>query len=121
MYQVAYRYRGAPLSVVTSGTQHVDSSRLARSERLASSIEEMRSMGAFVVLDLPAGLRSSNAAVVGSKCDGVIIVVRSGRTRKGELARLLRLMQDVNVIGVVINRQHTNVPAWAERLLGLPA
>jgi Mrp family chromosome partitioning ATPase len=121
LQQVAYRYRDAPLNVITSGTQQVDSSRLARSERVASSIEEMRTLGAFTVLDLPAGLRTSNAAVVGSKCDGVIIVARAGRTTKADLARLLRLFQDVNVIGVVINRQHTSVPALAERLLGLPA
>ncbi len=119
--EVAYRYRGAPLSVITSGTQTIDSSRLARSEHLAASIDEMRQIGAFIVLDLPAALRTSNAAVVGTRCDGVIVVVRAGRTTKSDLAKLLRLFHDSNIIGVVINREKSSVPGWAERLLGLSA
>lgn len=119
--QVAYRYRGAPLSVVTSGTRLVDSSRLSRSGRFGQALDDMKRSSSFVVLDLPAALRTSNAAVVGSRCDGVILVVRAGHTTGADLAKVLRLLHDVNVIGVVINRQKSSVPGWAERLLGLTA
>ncbi|MGD9935741.1 MAG: CpsD/CapB family tyrosine-protein kinase [Dehalococcoidia bacterium] len=121
LVHATFRYRAAPLSVVTSGEVKVEPSRLARSESLKWTIEEMKGRSAFVVLDLPAALHSTNAAVIGAHCDGVIVVVRAGHTTRQELDRVLRQFHSVNVIGVVLNRQASSVPGWVDRLLALPA
>ncbi len=121
LVHATFRYRAAPLSVVTSGEVTMEPSRLARSEKLKWTLDEMKSRSAFVVLDLPAALHSTNAAVIGAHCDGVIIVARAGHTTKQELDRVLRQFHAVNIIGVVLNRQASSVPGWVDRLLALPA
>jgi len=119
--QATFRYRSAPLSVVTSGDVRTEPSRLARSESLRWTIEEMKARSAFVVLDLPAALHTTNAAIIGAHCDGVIIVVRAGHTTRQELERVIRQFHSVNIVGVVLNRQSSSIPGWVDRLLALPA
>ncbi len=117
---VVNRFRQAPMTVVTAGSVAGDPARLARSERLPSVIDQMKRSNGFVVMDLPATLKSMNAPVIANRCDGVIVVVRAGKTTRRDLERVLELLQDANIIGVVINRQHSNVPGWIDRLLALP-
>ena len=117
---VANRFRQAPLTVVTAGRARMDPAWMARSEQLVTTIDQMKKMNGFVVLDLPATLKSMNAPILASRCDGVIVVVRAGQTSHRDLERVMELLQDANVIGVVLNRQRSSVPAWVDRLLALP-
>ena len=118
--EVANRFRQAPLTVVTAGSGGLDPARMARSEHLISIIDHMKAISGFVVMDLPATLRSMNTPVLANRCDGVIVVVRAGQTTRRDLERVLELLQDANIIGVVVNRQHSHVPGWVDRLLALP-
>ncbi len=120
LQQVTNRFRQAPLSVITAGTMSEDPARLSRSEQLTPIINQMKAMSGFVVLDLPATLHSMNAPVLANRCDAVIVVARAGHTTQRELERVLELLQDAKVIGVVLNRQRSSVPAWMDRLLALP-
>jgi Mrp family chromosome partitioning ATPase len=72
-----------------------------------------------VVIDLPATLHSMNAPVLAKRCDGVIVVVRAGRTSQTELERVLHLLSGANVLGVVVNRKHSFVPGWVRRTLNI--
>lgn len=117
---VTNRYRGAPLSVITAGTAPADPARLARSEHLPMIISATASINRFVVLDLPAALPSSNAAILARHCDGVLVVARAGATSRHDIEATLDLLQDSNVLGVILNRQKTHVPRWVDRVLALP-
>ncbi len=117
---VSRRFRGAPLTVVTAGVTRIDGARIARSEQLAGVIEQMKAENSFVVIDLPAVLQATDAAVLASRCDAVIVVARAGKTSQRELERTLELLHDANVLGVVLNRQRSSVPGWVDRLLSLP-
>ena len=116
---VTHRFLRAPLSVVTAGTAASSPSRIARSERLVELIDAMKANSGFVVMDLPATLKSMAAPVLAQRCDGVLIVVRDGRTTRKELERTLELHKDANVLGVVLNRRTSRIPGWAERLFEL--
>jgi capsular exopolysaccharide synthesis family protein len=117
---VAHRFRGAPLTVMTAGLSRTEPARLARSESMPLLLERMRQLYAFVVVDLPAVLESTNAAVLGRQCDGVVVVSRAGSTSGRELDKSLALLRESHVMGVVLNRQRSSVPGWLDRLLGLP-
>jgi len=106
------------LSVVATGVLPVDSARLARSERLAEVVDEMRGSASFVICDLPAVLRSMTAPVLAQRCDAVIVVARSGRTTRAELDRAIRLLASSNVVGVVLNRYSSRIPGFIHRALG---
>lgn len=113
--------REAAMRVVPAGLVSADPARLARSDRLAPAVEQMKSSNSHVVLDLPATLHSMNAPALAQRCDAVIVVARSGRTTRQQLDRTLHLLRDANVIGVVMNRQRSSIPAWVQRSLGVRA
>ncbi len=118
---VTHHHRDSPIAVVTAGNASADPARLANSDRLISVIESMRDLSSYVVFDLPATLHSMNTPVLAQRCDGVIVVVRDGKTRRQELDRVLHLLRDANVLGVVVNRQKSSIPQWVQRSLGLGA
>ena len=106
-------------SVIGAGKLPDDPARLARSEHLIDLIEGMKAASRFVIIDLPATLRSMNAPVLAQRCDGVIVVVKHGETSQQDLERTLHLLRDSNVLGVVINRHRNRTPGWVERALSL--
>ncbi|MGE5594543.1 MAG: CpsD/CapB family tyrosine-protein kinase [Hyphomicrobiales bacterium] len=107
------------ITVVPAGRAPSDPARAARSESLVTLIENMKQTSRFVVIDLPATLHSMNAPVLAKRCDGVIVVVRAGRTPRRDLDRVLQLLQGVNVLGVVVNRRKNVIPHWVEQALNL--
>jgi Mrp family chromosome partitioning ATPase len=116
---VTHRHREATISVVTAGNVPLDAARMANSDRLISLIESLKAKNAYVVFDLPAALHSMNTPILAQRCDGVIVVVRDGATRRQELDRVLHLLRDAKILGVVVNRQRTSVPRFIHRALGL--
>ncbi|MGH2634330.1 MAG: CpsD/CapB family tyrosine-protein kinase [Tepidiformaceae bacterium] len=109
----------AAMHVVPAGLVSADPARLARSDRLGPAVDQMKSGNSHVVFDLPATLHSMNAPALAQRCDAVIVVARSGRTTRQQLDRTLHLLRDANVIGVVMNRQRSSIPAWVQRTLGV--
>lgn len=118
---VTHHHRETPIAVVTAGNSPTDPARISNSDRLISLIESMKAQSSYVVFDLPATLHSMNAPVLAQRCDGIIVVVRDGATRKQELDRVLHLLRDARVLGVVVNRQKSSIPRWVQRGLGLSA
>ncbi len=109
----------AHITVIPAGQTKSDPARSARSQNLVTLIENMKKASRFVVIDLPATLHSMNAPVLAQRCDGVIIVVRAGRTSRRDLERSLELLKDSNVLGIVVNRRKSAVPRWIEDALNL--
>ncbi|MDZ7726961.1 MAG: CpsD/CapB family tyrosine-protein kinase [Dehalococcoidia bacterium] len=117
--EATYRLGGSTVRVVPAGKPTADPGRVARSNRLGPVLEAIRNQSAHVVLDLPSVLNSMNTPALATRCDGVIIVVRHGKTTRAQLDRTLHLLRDANVIGVVVNRHRTSIPGWVQRSLGL--
>ena len=109
----------AKMSVITAGRVSGDPSGIARSDRLAELLDLVKNSTQYVVLDLPATLNSMTAPILARRTDGVVVVVRAGKTSQADLDRTLYLLRDVRVLGVVINRSTTRVPGWVERALNL--
>lgn len=117
---VTHRARStATMSIVPAGRVPADPARMARSEQLAALVESMKATSRYVVFDLPATLHSMSAPVLAQRCDGVIVVARAGHTTRHDLDRTLHLLNNATVLGVVMNRQTTSVPAWAQRMLAM--
>lgn len=121
LQSVTHRVSQARMSVITAGQSADDPARMARSEHMSTLIENMKRANEYVVIDLPATLHSMNAPVLARRCDGVIVVVRAGHTTKQDLERVLHLLKDSNVLGVVVNRRHSAVPGWVRRTLNIGA
>lgn len=119
LQEVTHRVSQARMSVVTAGATKSDPARMARSEHLTTLIDNMKEANEYVVIDLPATLHSMNAPVLAKRCDGVVVVVRAGHTTQADLERVLHLLKDSTVLGIVVNRKHSAVPSWVRRTLNL--
>ena len=93
------------LHVITSGSLPPNPSELIASRRMALIIEALRKRYDMVLIDTPPAI-VSDSQVLSTKSDGVLFVIRPGKTRaitvKTPLEEFSRI--EANVIGVVMNR-----------------
>lgn len=116
---IMHRLPDTSLSVVTAGMALGEAERVARSEQAAEIVRDMKERAPCVVFDLPATLHSTTATVLAGLCDGVIVLVKAGETTRAELDMTMRRLKDANVLGIVINRWHSDVPRLVEKSLAL--
>lgn len=94
------------LSLLTSGPIPPNPSELLGSQRMTALVRRLAVAADVVIFDSPPVLVVTDAAVLGSRVDGVILVVESGRTREQALTQSFDEMRKVgaNVLGVALNR-----------------
>jgi capsular exopolysaccharide synthesis family protein len=94
------------LSLITSGPSPPNPSELLSSNRMRELLERARSRFDFVIIDTPPVLAVTDATVIGSQTDGVVLCLRAGKVLR-EDAKTCRdrlLMADVKLLGTVLNR-----------------
>jgi len=93
------------LSVIPSGSLPPDPAELLGSSKMTTIIEELKKNFDIVVIDSPPML-VSDAQILSSRIDGIIFVIRPGKTHTGAaispLDELKRI--EAKVLGVVLNR-----------------
>ena len=93
------------LHIITSGTIPPNSAELLSSKGIKDFIDEVRSDYDIVLIDGPPVLSATDAAILGSRSDGVILVYQVGKISRSTLKRAKTQLDNVkaNVIGVVLN------------------
>jgi Mrp family chromosome partitioning ATPase len=94
------------LWVLPSGKSPSDPTRLLASSRIKVLMSLIRDEFDFILLDSPPLNSFSDAAVLGSTlCDGIILVIRAGKTRHAEIRRGMEQLKAVKtpVVGAVLN------------------
>lgn len=88
--------------------------------RLAAMMQ-LKHHGELVVIDLSSAETMSQAAVLASKLDGVVVVAESGKTESVSAEATLERLQTggANVYGIVMNKMKHSVPRWLANLLGI--
>lgn len=93
------------LHVITSGSLPPNPADLIASRKMATIIETLRTKYDMIVIDTPPAI-VSDSQILSTKSDGVIFVIRPGKTRaisvKTPLEEFYRV--GANMIGVVMNR-----------------
>jgi capsular exopolysaccharide synthesis family protein len=94
------------LRVMTSGPLPPNPSELLGSQKMKRVLERIEGEADVVLLDAPPLLPVTDAAVLASQADGVLVVSEAGRTRQGPLKRALLILEQAgaNVLGAVLNR-----------------
>ncbi|TCZ77508.1 polysaccharide biosynthesis tyrosine autokinase [Paenibacillus albiflavus] len=92
------------LDVITSGPVTYNPSELLGSAKFIQLIEQLKEQYDLVLFDSPP-LIVADSKIIASKADGVIIVVKSGKTRRDDVLKLKNQLEgvNVNVLGVVLN------------------
>ena len=93
------------LDVITSGPLPPNPYELLTSKKMGQIIDHFSSSNTMIVIDTPPVLNVSDAASLASIVDGVIVVVRPGKTRQREFQQTLEQLNKVNarVIGIILN------------------
>ncbi|MDA0815312.1 MAG: polysaccharide biosynthesis tyrosine autokinase [Chloroflexi bacterium] len=94
------------VSVVTAGPLPPNPSELLASARMQEVLERLRARFDIVILDSPPALVVTDASVLSTLVDGLVVVARAGKTRRGTLrATIAELAQSGRPIaGVILNR-----------------
>ncbi len=94
------------LDVVTSGPVPPNPAELLGSAKMQELLKEAEDAYDYVFLDMPPILVVTDAAVLGSQADGVILVVGSGDISpdEGRQAKDLLEKAHVNLLGVILNK-----------------
>jgi receptor protein-tyrosine kinase len=93
------------LSVVVSGRGSGGAASLLHSPRLAELLKRLREEFDFVLIDSPPMLQLADSRVLGRLANGVILVIRSGRTHQNlAAASVQRFHSDgTRVLGTILN------------------
>jgi capsular exopolysaccharide synthesis family protein len=93
------------LSVLTSGPLPPRPADLLGSRRMEQLIEQLRNSADMVLFDTPPVVAVTDAAVLATRVDGVLLVLQAGQTRRDRAREARQKLEKVkaNIIGVVLN------------------
>ena len=93
------------LSVISRGSPHTNPSDLLGSNRMRAILTQLRQTYDFILLDTPPVIAVSDAAVLSSICDGILLVLHGQKTTTPSAHLALERLQAVRapVLGVILN------------------
>jgi tyrosine-protein kinase len=102
---VAIQPWGDLFSVLASGPIPPNPSELLGSSQMRRLLSQLRKQYDLVVIDGPPVLPVADAAAMASACDGAVLVVRHGKTRRDQVQDMVTTLKTVeaNVLGTVFN------------------
>jgi capsular exopolysaccharide synthesis family protein len=102
------------LSILPAGTPPPNPAELLASMNTRDLIEGLRQEFDHIVIDTPPTLSVTDAVVLSTRADAVVLVIRSGKTTKQALRRARELLFRVNarVTGVLLNAVDLSSPDY---------
>lgn len=93
------------LQLLASGPLPPNAADVLSSQRMTEIIGLLKARANYVLFDSPPVLAATDAALLGSKLDGVLLVVRAGHTRRDHAARARQTLERVHVriVGAVLS------------------
>ncbi len=93
------------LQVLTSGPLPPNPAELIGAQRMLDVIELLKTRADIVLFDAPPVIAVADASVLGTRVDGVLLVVDSGHTRREHAKRAKQQLEKLNirVIGAVLS------------------
>jgi succinoglycan biosynthesis transport protein ExoP len=102
------------LHLLTSGTRPPHPAEILISARFDDVLNRLRARFDVILLDSPPILPVTDAAILGSKVDGVVLVHQLGRIGRNALRRSRTLLDNVRarIWGIVLNDLRANVTGY---------
>ena len=93
------------LRVLTSGPQPPAPAELLASQRMAAALNALAEQADLIVFDAPPVVAVTDAAILATQVDGVMLVINANRTRREHATRARQVLEKVNakIIGSVLN------------------
>ena len=93
------------LTILPGGAAPDNPSELLSSERMEALIDEVteRYPDRFIILDSPPPKLTAESGVLARRVDGVLLVVKYGKTRREQVHELVDTMGKEKIVGSIIN------------------
>ena len=93
------------LTIITAGKIPPNPSEMLASRAMTAFIKEMKDEFKYIILDTPPLQAVTDAQVLSTKADGVLLIVRAGSTKREMVFNSVDLIKKVQgkVIGTVLN------------------
>jgi polysaccharide biosynthesis transport protein len=95
-----------PVLVLTAGPIPPNPAEMLNTAAMENVVQQLRGMADIVIFDTPPCLPVTDAQVLGTKLDGMVLVAEIGEARKGEMRRARELLDHahIRILGVVFNK-----------------
>lgn len=102
------------LDVILSGHVPSNPSELLDSQKMKEFLSWSKENYDFVIIDTPPVIALTDAAVLGEHCDGIIIVVQAGRTKREVIKQteLLLTQGGCAILGFVLTNVEYYIPSY---------
>jgi capsular exopolysaccharide synthesis family protein len=102
------------LYVLPAGTPPPNPAELLASPNMRDVLVQLREQYDHIVIDTPPSLSVTDAVVLSTRADAVVLVIRSGQTTKQALRRSRDILVNVNakVVGVLLNAVDLSSPDY---------
>lgn len=93
------------LSIITAGPVPPNPSEMLASKRMTALLEELKEHFDIILIDAPPALAVTDAQIISTKCDGVVLVIDSGRVKRELALKVKANLEHVQarILGVVLN------------------
>lgn len=107
---IIYQTHISNLDVITAGPIPINPSELLGSLEMNQLLDQLKSQYDLVLFDSPP-LLVADSKIIARNSDGVIIIVRSGKTRRSDVLKVKSQLESVNVniLGVVLNNHKLKI------------
>jgi len=107
------------LAFMSSGSVPAHPVDLLDSKTMKALLNTLRNMYDLVIIDTPPIVPVTDAGIIGSMCDGVLMVVQAGRTQRGIIrhAEELLYQSHAKVLGHVLTNIEYHLPEYIYRYL----
>ncbi len=100
---VILELENSPLKILPAGTPPQDPVELLSADYTGVLLSALRERYQRIIIDTPPIVPFTDADAVGSFSDGVLVVARSGATRRGMLMQALASVTSTRILGTVLN------------------
>lgn len=97
------------LQLLPAGAEPPNPADLLSSKRMTEVIGILKARANYILFDGPPVLAATDAALLGIKLDGVVLVVKAGQSRRDQTLRAREALEQVNahIVGAVLtNAKH---------------
>jgi non-specific protein-tyrosine kinase len=101
------------LMLLPAGDEPPNPADILSSKRMNEVIGVLKARANYILFDSPPVLAATDAALLGIKLDGVLLVVKSGQSRRDQTNQAKQALEQVNVrvLGAVL----TNAPGESRK------
>lgn len=94
------------LYLLTSGTLPPNPAEVLSSNKMRTFLQNIKEQFDYIIIDTPPVISVTDAQILSTMADGVILVISSGETDRQAVSRAKELLLNVNskILGVVLNK-----------------